>query len=83
MTYKNIVHTFEGKDGARYCNTVERINQHGSRYYMTLRIPDEVTSIKAGQQIDDEILKDWQVMASTDSPYKKPLKLFKKSVTTY
>lgn len=82
MSYKNIVHTFEGNDGTRYCNTVERINQHGSRFYMTLKIPDEVQGIEAGQQIDDEVLKDWQVMASTDSPYKKPLKTFKRSVTS-
>jgi len=77
MSYKNIVHKYEGKDGNTYVHTTERGNQTGSRWYMTLKVP-EGFSVNEGQQIDDEILKNWQVMALTDSPYKKPLKTFKK-----
>jgi hypothetical protein len=80
MSYKNIVHKFTGNDGEIYVNTTERIHQHGSRFYMTLKVPPGY-EVKQGQKIDDEILKDWQVMASTNSPYKKPLKTFKKNVT--
>ena len=80
MSYKNIVHKFTGNDGQVYVNTTERGNQHGSRFYMTLKDPTGY-KVEPGQQIDNEILKDWQVMASTDSPYKKPLKTFKRSVS--
>jgi hypothetical protein len=77
MNYKNITHIYTAK-GKKYANTVERINQHGSRYYCTFDITGK--DWKEGDQVPDSEFESLRLIASTESPYKKPLKSFKKRV---
>ena len=72
MSYVYIVSIFNAK-GKKYATTTERINQHGSRYFMLVELPENVI-VKQFEQIDKKIVRQWPVIASTDSPYKKPLK---------
>lgn len=78
--YVNVTAIYEGTDGNTYINTSERSNQHGSRFYMTLKVPSGQERC-ISSQIDARIIKSWEVMASTDSPYKRPLKTFRKKIT--
>lgn len=77
-TYKNIVHVYEA-GGRKFANTSERINQHGSRIFRVFEITGK--DWKEGDQIDDAEFGLLSMMAETQSPYKKPIKNFKKMVT--
>lgn len=79
MSYKNIVHIYSAQ-GKTFANTAERINQHGSRFYCTYDITGK--NWNEGDQIDNSEFGNLPLMASTDSPYKKPLKKFKREVTS-
>jgi hypothetical protein len=77
--YINIVDVFQDKNNVTYISTVENGNQHGSLFYMILKVPNDY-DLAENQQLDKRVIKKWKVCASTDSPYKQPLKNFKKSV---
>ena len=80
LGYLRVTHVYKGKDETVYINTMETFNEGRKRFYSTLKVPAGF-NVKFGLELDKRITNKWEMVASTDSPYKKPLKTFKKKIT--
>jgi len=73
--YQIITDIYTGKNGKTYCSTSQSGSQMGERFFQTLIVPAG-KKVEIGEKIDGEI--GWDQVAYSDSPYKTPLKWFKR-----
>jgi len=78
IDYGIVSSTYIGKDGNLYAN-IRRPMNHGRVLHCTYKVP---SGIELTQHADINIDSNFELMVSTESPYKKQLKTFKRKMTT-